>query len=196
MTTPTVTDSRRGGLLLVAGMVVLMWVSEIVDLLPVDLDLLGIEPRSAEGLTGIPLAPFLHLGFGHLIGNTVPFLVMGTVIALSGLRRVLAVTAIVLVVGGMGTWLIGQPGSVHIGASGVVFGYAAYLIVRGLFDHRLHYLLIGLVIAFSYGLPLLLGLLPAPGISWQGHLFGAVGGVVAARTLARRRAAAPRLSPR
>lgn len=185
--TPTATDSRRGGVLLVAGMVVLMWVSEIVDLLPVDLDMLGIEPRSVEGLTGIPLAPFLHLGFGHLIGNTVPFLVLGTVIALSGLRRVLIVTAIVIVVGGLGTWLVGHEGSVHIGASGVVFGYAAYLIARGLFDRRLHYLLIGLVVAFSYGLPLLFGLLPAPGISWQGHLFGAVGGVVAARTLARRR---------
>jgi membrane associated rhomboid family serine protease len=191
MTAPTVTDTRRGGVLVIAGMVVLMWVSEIVDLLPVDLDQLGIEPRSAEGLTGIPLAPFLHGGFGHLIGNTVPFLVLGAVIALSGLRRVVAVTAIVVVVGGLGTWLVGDPGTVHIGASGVVFGYASYLIARGLFDHRLHYIALGLLIAVTYGTSLLLGFLPRPGISWQGHLFGAVGGVVAARTLARRPTAGP-----
>lgn len=195
--TPAASQSRRSGLLVVVWMVALMWVTEVVDLLPVDLDMLGIEPRSAEGLTGIPLAPFLHVGFGHLIANTVPFVVLGAVIALSGLRRLLEVTLIVVLVGGLGTWLVAQPGTVHLGASEEVFGYTAYLVARGLFDRRLHYLAIGLVVAMTYGTSLLIGLVPTPGISWEGHLFGALGGLVAAWTLARRSAepaAAPSLS--
>lgn len=188
MTAPARSDSRRSGLLVVAAMSVLMWLSEVVDLLVGRLDALGIEPRSADGLWGVPLAPFLHAGFAHLAANTVPFLVLGAIIALSGLRRVLAVTLIVMVVGGIGTWLVAPSSTVHIGASGVVFGYAAYLVARGLFDHRLHYLAVGVVVALMYGSSLLLGLLPREGVSWQGHLFGALGGLLAARVLAKRTA--------
>lgn len=188
MTAPATSDSRRSGLLVVAAMSVLMWLSEVVDLLVGRLDALGIEPRSADGLWGVPLAPFLHAGFAHLAANTVPFLVLGAIIALSGLRRVLAVTLIVMVVGGIGTWLVAPSSTVHIGASGVVFGYAAYLVARGLFDHRLHYLAVGVVVALMYGSSLLLGLLPREGVSWQGHLFGALGGLLAARVLAKRTA--------
>ncbi len=178
--------SRRAGLVAVGVMVVVMWVSESVDLvLGGDLDSLGIRPRSTEGLVGVVLAPFLHLGFGHLIGNTVPFLVLGALIALSGLARVVAVTAIVALVGGIGTWLVAPAQTVHLGASGLVFGFAAYLVARGVFDRRLRYLAVGLVVALLYGTTLLFGLVPRAGISWQGHLFGALGGVVAARLLSR-----------
>ncbi|MCA0144519.1 rhomboid family intramembrane serine protease [Blastococcus sp. LR1] len=180
-------EDRRAGLLTLAVLAGVMWVAEIVHVvLGGRLDLLGIEPREVDGLTGVVLAPFLHADFGHLAGNTVPFLVLGAVVALSGLARLLAVTVIVALVGGLGTWLFGADGSLHIGASGVVFGFAAYLVARGLFDRRLHYLAIGLLVAIVYGGTLLGGLLPSPGISWQGHLFGAVGGVLAARVLARR----------
>jgi membrane associated rhomboid family serine protease len=182
----TTSDSRRHGVLLVAAMGLLMWVSELVDLVVGRLDALGIEPRSVDGLSGVVLAPFLHAGFGHLASNTVPFLVMGVVIAFSGLRRVLAVTLIVVLVSGFGTWLVAPEGTLHIGASGVVFGYAAYLVSRGAFDRRWYYLFTGLVVAFVYGTSLLLGLLPREGVSWQGHLFGALGGLLAARLLARR----------
>ncbi len=181
-------ENRRAGLLTLAALVGVMWVAEIVDVvLGGRLDLLGIAPREADGLTGVVLAPFLHGGFGHLAGNTVPFLVLGAVVAIGGLARLLAVTAIVALVSGLGTWLFGADGSLHIGASGVVFGFAAYLVARGLFDRRLHYLAIGLLVAIVYGGTLLGRLLPSPGISWQGHLFGALGGVLAARALARRR---------
>ena len=180
-------DERTGGLLLVAAMVVLMWLVETVDLLTGNLDALGIEPREVEGLTGIPLAPFLHGGFGHLIGNTVPFVVLGAVIALSGLARVAAVTAVVAVVGGLGTWLVGPAGTVHIGASGLVFGFASYLLVRGLYSRRPLHLVVGVAVLFVYGTTLLFGFVPTPGVSWQGHLFGAVGGVLAARVLHARR---------
>ncbi len=180
--------ARRDGLLLVAAMAALMWLSEVADaILPADLDAYGIAPRSDDGLTGVLLAPFLHGGFGHLIANTAPFAVMGAVIALGGLARVLAVTVIVALVSGLGTWLVAPAGTVHIGASGVVFGYATYLLARGIFSRDVVHLGVGLVVLAFMGGVLLGGLLPQEGISWQGHLFGAVGGVVAARTLARRR---------
>ena len=180
--------TRQQGFILVAGMVAVMWGSEILDsVLGGDLDQYGIEPRETDGLVGIATSPFLHGGFGHLVGNTVPFLVMGLVIALNGAARVAAVTAVVAVVGGLGTWLVGPENSVHIGASGVVFGYASYLVSRGFFNRSMVELAVGAVVVAVWGAALLGGLLPEEGVSWQGHLFGAVGGLVAARALARKR---------
>ncbi|HEX8648757.1 MAG TPA: rhomboid family intramembrane serine protease [Thermoleophilaceae bacterium] len=180
-------SERRAGFMLVLAMLAVMWVSEIVDsIMGGDLDRYGIEPREPDGLIGIATSPFLHGGFDHLMSNTVPFVAMGLAIALAGAVRVLAVTGIVMLVGGLGTWLAGEDGSVHIGASGVVFGYATYLLVRGFFNRSALELLMGLIVGAVWGTALLSGLLPRPGISWQGHLFGAIGGVVAARLLMRR----------
>jgi membrane associated rhomboid family serine protease len=167
-------------------MVALMWALEIVDV-AVDhrLDRYGIEPRDPDGLDGIVAAPFLHVGFGHLIANTIPFAVMGVVIAFEGPLRLIGVTAIAALVSGFGTWLIAPEGTIHLGASGVVFGYASYLIARGWFNRRFVEIAIGLAVAVIWGGALLAGLEPQRGISWQGHLFGAIGGVVAARVLAR-----------
>jgi membrane associated rhomboid family serine protease len=178
-------SDRLRGLVFVAAFVALMWVVEIVDLVAGDLDSAGIRPREADGLVGVALAPVLHGGFGHLIGNTLPFLVLGAAIALSGLARIVAVTAVVAIIGGLGTWLTAPAGTVHIGASGLVFGFAAYLIARGVFSRRLLHLAAGVVVLAIYGGTLLFGLVPTPGVSWQGHAFGALGGVVAARLLDR-----------
>jgi membrane associated rhomboid family serine protease len=181
---PTARDDRRRALLLVAGTAAVMWLLEIIDAVSgANLDRYGIEPRDADGLVGIATAPFLHGGVGHLLGNTVPFLVLGAVIALSGLVRVLAVAAITMLVGGLGTWLVAPAGTEHIGASGVVFGFAAYLIARGAFSRRLLHLAAGVAVVAVYGGTLLLGLVPTPGVSWQGHLFGGLGGLLAARIL-------------
>ena len=186
----TARGSRRLGLTLVAGMVLLMWVGETVDLVPgVDLDQYGLRPRDPDGLVGIGTSPFLHGGFGHLIANTAPFLLMGFVIALGGAMRVVLVTAIVALVGGVGTWLLAPGATLHIGASGLVFGYAGYLLSRGFFNRRVLDLAVALVVALIWGGGLLVGLLPQAGVSWQGHLFGAVSGIVAGRVLARRREA-------
>jgi membrane associated rhomboid family serine protease len=176
-------DAARigGGIKLLVVLVGLMWVSEIVDTaLNGALDRYGIVARDPEGLIGIVTAPFLHLGFGHLISNTLPLVTLGALIAISGAIRLLSVTAIVTAVGGIGTWLISPPHTITIGASGLVFGYAAYLIARGIFNRRIGQVLIGVVVVLVWGSALLGGLLPQDGISWQGHLFGAIAGVLAA----------------
>jgi len=181
--------NRTDGFVVIAAMVAIMWLSEIIDAVAGGrLDQWGIKPHDPEGLIGVLTAPFLHGGFDHLIGNTVPFIGLGFAIALGGALRVLQVTGIVMLVGGLGTWLIAPSNSVHIGASGVVFGYAAYLVSRGIFNRNVLELAIGAVVAAIWGSALLSGLLPQDGISWQGHLFGAVGGLVAASMLKRSQA--------
>jgi membrane associated rhomboid family serine protease len=197
--TPAQVDPRQQGILLVVAMAAVMWVSEILDqVTSLNLDRYGIEPRDADGLIGIVAAPFLHADFGHLIGNTVPFLLLGIAIAFSGFARVVSATAIIALVGGLGVWLLAGSHSNHIGASGIVFGYAGYLIARGAFSRNLMHLVLGVLVIGIYGSTLLFGVVPTDGISWQGHLFGAVGGVIAARLLDSRqpkRAAAKPASP-
>jgi membrane associated rhomboid family serine protease len=185
---PSRTDSPVvRGLVLVAAMAAVMWVVEIADQVADGrLDSYGIEPREVDGLDGVVFAPFLHAGFDHLVGNTIPFLLLGFAIALGGVVRVATVTLIVAVVGGLGTWLVAPANTVHIGASGIVFGYAAYLVARGVYSRSPVQIGVGLVVLAVWGTTLLRGLVPEDGISWQGHLFGAIGGVVAARVLHRR----------
>jgi len=182
----TVDTARIGGGLKLLGLLVgLMWLSEIIDTaMNGRLDQYGIISRDPEGLLGVVTAPFLHLGFGHLISNTLPLVTLGALIAISGAARLFAVTAIVTVIGGFGTWLVSPPNTITIGASGLVFGFAAYLIARGIFNRRLGQVLVGVVVVLVWGSALLSGLLPQDGISWQGHLFGAIAGVLSAWILA------------
>ena len=126
------------------ALVAVMWVLEIVDVaLDNRLDRYGIEPRELDGLDGVLTAPFLHVGFGHLLGNTIPFVIMGLVIAFEGPLRLLGVTAISALASGLGTWLIAPADTIHLGASGVVFGFATYLITRGIFTRRIAELAVG-----------------------------------------------------
>lgn len=167
-------------MLAVGGMAAAMWAEEIVDLLPgTPFDRWGIRPREVRGLIGIVLAPFLHSGFAHLIANTVPFLVLGAIICLGGAARFAEVVVVVGGTSGLGVWLFGAAHTVHIGASGLVFGFLTYLISRGLFAKKVLWMMGGLVVMFFYG-GILWGLLPREGVSFTGHLFGAAGGVLAA----------------
>jgi membrane associated rhomboid family serine protease len=174
-----------GGLKLLAALLGVMWLTEVVDTATNgSLDQYGIISREPRGLIGILTAPFLHLGFGHLISNTLPLVTLGAIIAISGAARLFQVTAIVTVLGGFGTWLISPPNTITIGASGLVFGYAAYLIVRGLFNRRLGQVIVGIIVIMVWGSALLTSLLPQDGISWQGHLCGGIAGLLAAWVLA------------
>ncbi|MEV6413935.1 rhomboid family intramembrane serine protease [Kribbella sp. NPDC051718] len=173
-----------GGVKLLGVLVGLMWVSEIVDTaLDGRLDQYGIVARTPDGLFGILTSPFLHFGFGHLISNTVALVPLGGLIAVSGAKRLFYVTAIVAVLSGFGTWLISPPNTITIGASGVVFGYASYLIARGIFNRRLGQVAVGVIVIVVWGSALLSSLLPQDGISWQGHLCGGLAGIFAAWVL-------------
>jgi membrane associated rhomboid family serine protease len=176
------------GLVLLVAIVALMWVVEVINsLTPHGTGLDGdgaIYPRNFGHVWSIFTAPFLHFGFQHLIDNTIPFVFMGVFIALRGAGRLALVTLIVIVIGGLGTWLIAPAGTETVGASGVVFGYATYLFARGLFDRSWLEILIGVVVGFVWGGALIYSIVPHQGVSWQGHVCGAVGGVVAAVLLA------------
>ncbi|MDJ0396294.1 rhomboid family intramembrane serine protease [Rhodococcus sp. G-MC3] len=166
------------------GFVVLLWVIELIDVASGSrIEDAGINPRTVDGLWGILFAPVLHDDWAHLIANTVPLLVLGFLVLLSGIGRGLTATGIIWIVAGVGTWLIGGAYSNHIGASSLVFGFIAYLLTRGIFARNIGQLALGVVVFVIYG-GALWGVLPStPGISWQGHFFGAVGGVVAAWAL-------------
>ncbi|QIX28306.1 rhomboid family intramembrane serine protease [Nocardioides sp. JQ2195] len=197
-TSPTEATPRWVTAAVVIGsFVALLYAIEFVDTLMSNrLDAEGVRPRETDGLLGIVFAPLLHAGWGHLIGNTIPTLVLGFVILLSGVRTWLVVTAIVWVVGGLGTWLIGQDNSVHIGASVLVFGWLVHLLVRGFFAAKVGQIALGVVILVMYG-GILWGVLPGQeGVSWQGHLFGAIGGGLAAWLLAGRAKPQPEVEKR
>ncbi|WP_152347724.1 rhomboid family intramembrane serine protease [Brevibacterium sp. CFH 10365] len=169
-----------------------MWVVEIVDaILPLDLDMFSLQSWNPLSLYGLVTSPLLHSGFGHLLANTFPFLVLGIVIAFEGRRRFWMVTGITALSSGLGAWLTTLPGQHIVGASGIVFGFFGYLAVRTWFTddvlRKIVYFAIGLFIFVTYGASMIFGMLPQTNdISWQGHLFGFAGGIVAAWWLHRR----------
>ena len=164
-----------------------MWAEEIADrLLGGRLDALGIVPRTELGLRGLLFAPFLHVSFAHLLANSVPFAVLGFLVALRSLLRFAFVTLSVMLLGGLGVWLFAPALTVHLGASILVFGYLGYLLARGYFERSAGAILLALGVLLLYGTALW-GVLPlTPGVSWQAHLFGFLAGVLSARWTARR----------
>lgn len=175
----------------VVGLVALMWGLELIDqVLPADLDQYGIESRTASGLPGIWLSPLLHADFAHLLSNTVPFVLLGLLVAWRSGQRFLAVVVTIVTVGGLGVWLFGASNVLTIGASGVVFGFLAYLLVAGFFTQHIVDILVAAGVLMIYG-GLLFAATPfgvSAGISWLAHIMGAFGGVLAAMWFAPRRA--------
>ncbi|MGB7414200.1 MAG: rhomboid family intramembrane serine protease [Thermosynechococcaceae cyanobacterium] len=172
---------------ILGSMVALMWVSALLNLFLLRGQLLqfGIVPRTIVGLRGILFAPFLHAGLGHLMANTVPFVILGWLVLIRATEDFFVVTAVAMGIGGLGTWLLAGSRTVHVGASGLVFGYLGYLLLRGYFERSFAASFLSVVVAVVYG-GLLFGVLPTvPGVSWQGHLFGFLGGGLAARFLAK-----------
>jgi membrane associated rhomboid family serine protease len=160
---------------------VLLYLVELVDtVLPAELDRGGIAPRSLDGLDGILWAPVLHGGWGHLLSNTIPVLVFAFLTMAGGLGQWIVVTATIWILGGAGVWLVAEPGTYTVGASGLAFGWLAFLLVRGIFNRSASQLLLAGMLLFIWG-GMLWGVLPSnPNISWQGHLFGALAGILAA----------------
>ncbi|MBD0346403.1 MAG: rhomboid family intramembrane serine protease [Coleofasciculus sp. Co-bin14] len=140
---------------------------------------LGIRPRTSMGLLGILFTPFLHLDWSHLLGNLMLFFILGWFIMLGGMSHFYIVTAFTVIVGGLGVWIFGRPAS-HCGASGVIFGYIGFLLLSGYFLRDSLSIVLSTLVGLCYG-RLLWGVFPRDeGTSWEGHLFGFLGGVLAA----------------
>jgi membrane associated rhomboid family serine protease len=167
--------------------VAILWAVQIVDSVThYPLLRLGIDPRSVGKIEDIFTAPFIHASYNHLLGNTVPLLVLGLFVALRGIRRFLLITGVIVLISGLGVWLTAASGSDTVGASGVIFGYFGFLVARGFIERRITDVLVGVVVGILYW-SILPGLLPDnPGVSWQGHLFGLIGGITAAWLFRRR----------
>lgn len=171
-------------LLIVAGF---FWIIEIIDFVVFKgkLDRFGIQPHSLVGLRGIIFAPFLHGGFGHLIANTIPFLTLGWLTMIQETSDFYVVSLVTAIVGGMGVWLFGGAGTVHIGASILIYGYLGFLLLRGYFQKNIPSILLSVFVFILYG-SLIFGIFPSQfGVSWQGHLFGFLGGAIAAFAIAK-----------
>jgi membrane associated rhomboid family serine protease len=172
--------------IILATFVAIFWLLEILDqfVFRGSLDYFGIMPHQVIGLRGILFAPFLHGDFPHLIANTVPFLILGWLVMLQETSDFFIVTGLTMLVGGLGVWLFAAPGYIHIGASILIFGYLGFLLLRGYFQRNIPSILLSILVFLLYG-GTIWGVLPSrPGISWQGHLFGFLGGVLAAKLIA------------
>ena len=162
-----------------------IWVVELVNgSMGHQLNAWGILPRTIHGLAGIPLSPFLHGNVSHVTSNAITFLGLGGLIGLRGRLVLLRVSLFIILLGGVGVWAFGRS-AIHIGASGLVFGYFGYLVARGWYERRLGSIVLAIAVIILYG-GLVVGVLPTPGlVSWEAHLFGLIAGVLAARSQSR-----------
>ena len=161
------------------SIVALWWVIEAIDLFVLGrwLDNWGILPRDLQGLIGIPLSPFLHGGFGHVAANSLSFLVFGFMVLKAEKRKFYLASLVIILIGGLGTWAIGR-NSIHIGASGLIYGYFGYIMMRGISERRILWILLAIVLGVLFGSSMIWGVLPSSdvSISWEGHLCGMLAG--------------------
>lgn len=178
----SVTRVLKTQALVLGGTLAVFWTAFVVNsLLGGSLLTLGVIPRTTIGLRGILFAPFLHASLNHLVANSIPFVALGWMVMLRDERHFVPVTLAAMVGSGLVAWLLGAPGTVHIGASGVIFGYLGFLMLSGWYARSIVSILLSLIVTAVWG-SLVLGVLPGvPGVSWQAHIGGFVGGVLAAR---------------
>ena len=184
----TVTRALKSHAVVLGGTLALFWIVFVVNmLLGGALFGLGVIPRTAIGLRGVLFAPFLHGSLDHIIANSIPFVVLGWMVMLRDERHFIPVTIAGMLGSALVAWILGAPGSVHIGASGVIFGYLGFLMLSGWYARSFGSIVLSVVVTLVWG-SLVLGMLPgAPGISWQAHTGGFLGGVLAARAYRIRR---------
>jgi membrane associated rhomboid family serine protease len=184
----------RGGLVVVGSFVALLFAIELVNMVTLHAlnGVFGLRPRSADGVLDIFTFPLLHANLNHVLSNALPLIIFGFLVFMSGLRVFLTAVVCSWLGSGAAVWLIGA-GGVTVGASGLVFGLFAFLLVRGFFNRNWWQILLSVVLFMTYG-SILFGLIPSVAgyVSWQAHLGGAVGGVLAALVLKARAAAGRR----
>lgn len=179
----SVTTALKSHALVLGGTLAVFWAVFVVNsLLGGALSTLGVIPRTTKGLRGILFAPFLHASLSHLVANSIPFVALGWMVMLRDERHFIPVTVAGMIGSGLIAWLLGAPGTVHIGASGVIFGYLGFLMLSGWYARSFGSILLSVIVTLVWG-SLILGMMPGePGISWQAHIGGFLGGVLAART--------------
>ena len=189
---------RLGAIILLLTFVAAIWVVYLVNSLLFDgsLNRYGLSPMAlpyrwlsefepslpylAGSLRGILLSPLLHGSFSHLMSNTFPLLLLGGFVAIRGAKTLIGVSLLVIVLGGLLVWIVGRP-AIHIGASGLVFGYFGFLVAQGWYERSIVSIVVAVGVLLLYG-GIIFGVLPQSGfISWEGHLFGLIAGVLAAR---------------
>jgi membrane associated rhomboid family serine protease len=178
-------NSWSGALIVMCAVAALIWIVQVVNASDdYRLDRFGVKPRQAEGLWGVVTMPFLHSSYGHLVSNTLPLVLIGWVLLLSGLRIWAVVTAFVVLAGGLLTWLVAPGHSVIVGASGMIFGWLGYLLARAYFSRRVRWIVVAVLVLLFFG-TLLFGLFPHlnSDTSWQAHVCGFVAGVGAGALL-------------
>lgn len=174
-------------------LLIVIWIAQIINfVLEYEMNQwFGLEPRDFGGLIGIPASPFLHAGFGHIIANTVPLVVLGGMAAMASPKRFIDSTLIIVLLGGLMVWLLARGGNrVHVGASGLVFGYLGYVVALGVFERSFRAIAMAVFAGLLYG-GLVWGVMPDERVSWESHLFGAIAGAAAAWLLTRDKGATP-----
>src|SRR5215472_17182065 len=187
----------RDAVVLMVAFVAVIWILQIFNWAAdyrVDSEF-GVLPHHVTRLPEIFTAPFLHVSWQHIEGNTVPLFVLGVLAAYRGIKKFLLMTLIVAVVSGLAVWLFQGSTELTVGASGLIFGYFGYVVVRGFFDRNLLDIGVGIVAGLLYWTILQVAIPGTPGVSWIGHLGGLCGGVLAAWLL-RERTAVGAASPR
>jgi len=177
-------DTIRTRAVVLSVFVGLMWVVSAIDtLIPGQMSAagVGVIPRTIGGLYNIPITPFIHVDWDHLISNTIPLLILGALILVRGTFEFVFVVLVSEFVSGFGTWLFGEGNAQHVGASGIVFGFFGYLVFRTAFDRKVSSAAIALIVAIAYGSAMTWSLIPEESVSWSGHFFGFLGGFAAAR---------------
>ncbi|MBD0304218.1 MAG: rhomboid family intramembrane serine protease [Tolypothrix sp. T3-bin4] len=180
-----ITPELENQLTILAELVVYAWSIEFVNLVICGgaLNGLGIRPRTSSGLLGIFFSPFLHADWEHLLGNTIPFVILGWFVMLTGMKIFFIVTVFTPLFSGLGIWLFGRLHTNHIGASDVIFGYLGFLLLHSYFERDSLSIVLTAIVGFVYG-RLLWGIFPIRyGVSWEGHLFGLIAGILVARFL-------------
>lgn len=182
----SVTRALKTQAVVLGGTLAVFWTVFVLNLLlGGSLLVLGVIPRTMIGLRGILFGPFLHANLNHIVANSIPFLVLGWMVMLRDERHFIPVTIAGMLGSGLAAWLLGAPGSVHIGASGVIFGYLGFLMLAGWYSRSFGSILLSVVVTVLWG-GLVLGMMPGtPGISWQEHFGGFLGGALAARSFRR-----------
>jgi membrane associated rhomboid family serine protease len=178
----SLTRTFKNQAVVLGGTLAVFWAVFVVNtLLSGSLLVFGVVPRTTIGLRGILFGPFLHVSLNHIVANSIPFVALGWMVMLRDKRHFIPATVAAMVGSGLSAWLLGAPGSVHVGASGVIFGYLGFLMLTGWYTRSVGSILLSVVVTVLWG-GLVLGMMPGtPGISWQEHIGGFLGGVFAAR---------------